>query len=88
MSLSDTENGDEHGLRKSSDFSQIDTSTPDSSSSDEFTVHQLDGSGDFSGLAGIQCESDVMSAIINIFRNFEDVWDTLKRTHTLLSTTC
>ena len=36
---------------------------------------QLDGNSDFNGLAGIACDSSVISGIINIFRCFENVWE-------------
>ena len=50
----------------------------DTSLSDDSKISQLDGSSDFSGLAGINCESNVISAIINIFRSLENIWETFE----------
>ena len=55
----------------SSNFSLEEPSLLDSSCS----MTQLDGSSDFNGLAGVECESDIISALLNIFRCFENLWD-------------
>ena len=82
LSIQVIENEDEQSYIVTSSLTQSDTSSSDTSISDRFLIQQLDGSEDWFGLAGIQCESNVLCAIINIFRNFEDAWGMLE-SHTL-----